>query len=95
MSFYTYVILSQKTGNMYKGHSSNLSNRLKQHNAGKTRSTKNGAPWNLIYFEVFPTRIEAIQREKYFKTSSGRRFLQSLELGAILEVPCPTDTEPT
>ena len=91
MNFYTYILRSSKTGNYYKGHSANLKERLKQHNSGKTKSTKNGAPWSLVYFEVFSLRLEAIAREKYFKTAAGRRFIKSLNLESVVEVPCPTD----
>jgi predicted GIY-YIG superfamily endonuclease len=34
----------------------------------------------LVYYEKFSKRIEAISREKYFKTASGRRFIKSLNL---------------
>jgi putative endonuclease len=33
-------------------------------------------PFKLIYSEEFQTLNEAIAREKYFKTSAGRRFLR-------------------
>jgi putative endonuclease len=33
-------------------------------------------PMEIIYFEEFMTETEAIQREKYFKTSAGRRYLK-------------------
>jgi putative endonuclease len=31
-------------------------------------------PWELIYFETFATRAEAMKREKQLKTSQGRAF---------------------
>jgi putative endonuclease len=30
----------------------------------------------MVYFEAFETREEAIVREKYFKSATGRRFLK-------------------
>jgi putative endonuclease len=33
-------------------------------------------PFYLVYKEAFETREEAIAREKYFKTSAGRRYLK-------------------
>jgi putative endonuclease len=76
MSFYAYVIRSIQKGNLYKGHCEDLDKRLIYHNSGKVKSTKAFIPWELVYFEEFETRIEAIQREKYFKTAAGRRFLK-------------------
>jgi putative endonuclease len=74
---YFYVLKSQKTGRLYKGHSENIEMRLQQHNSGKTRSTRNGIPWVLIYSEKFNTRQEAIGREKYFKSFEGGKKLKS------------------
>jgi putative endonuclease len=34
----------------------------------------------LVYFERYETRDEALLREKYFKTGSGREFLKDLLL---------------
>lgn len=77
MSFYTYVLKSDKDGRLYKGHTENLETRLLQHNSGKTPSTKLYLPWVLVYFEEFSTREEAILREKYFKSGIGREFLKT------------------
>ena len=76
MSFFTYVIFSKKFNRFYKGHCQDLQSRLKQHNLGQTTSTKPFTPWEIIYFEEFDTRAEAIEREKYFKSAAGRRFLK-------------------
>ncbi len=51
-------------------------NRLKEHNSGKTVSTKAFIPWKIIYTENFETRAQARVREKYFKTAAGRKFLK-------------------
>ena len=76
MSFYTYVIYSDSYDRYYKGHCSNMSVRLSEHNSGKTKSIKSFVPFRIVYYEEFQTREEAIAREKYFKTASGRRFLK-------------------
>jgi putative endonuclease len=76
--YFAYVIKSKKDESFYKGHCQNLQERLKQHNKGMTRSIKSKIPFELIYFEEFETRIEAIKREKYFKTAAGRRFLKNI-----------------
>ncbi|WP_424964436.1 GIY-YIG nuclease family protein [Ekhidna sp.] len=78
--FYAYILESIKTKSHYKGHTKDLDERIKQHNAGQTKSTKHRIPWKLIYFESFDTKEEAILREKYFKTAAGRRFIKTLNL---------------
>ena len=75
---YFYVLRSQKIGRLYKGHAADIGKRLQQHNSGKTRSTRNGIPWALIYSENFITHQEAIKREKYFKSFVGGRKLKDL-----------------
>ncbi|WP_318309742.1 GIY-YIG nuclease family protein [Flagellimonas crocea] len=75
--YYAYVLRSEVDGRLYKGHCENIEKRLKEHNTGKTKSTKGFMPWELFYFETFKTREEAIEREKFFKTGKGREFLKN------------------
>jgi putative endonuclease len=75
--YYAYVLQSMADGRLYKGHCENIENRLKEHNAGKTKSTEGYVPWKLVYFETFKSRDEAIEREKYFKTGKGRDYLKT------------------
>lgn len=73
---YVYVIESINFGNCYKGMTKNLEQRLREHNSGKTRSNKAFAPFKIVYFEEFEDAEQARKREKYFKTSAGRKYLQ-------------------
>lgn len=78
MVFFVYVLKNAFNGNLYKGHTADLAKRLQEHNSGKNRSTKPFIPWKLVYYEEFTTRIDAVKREKYFKSGSGREFLKLL-----------------
>ena len=73
--YYAYVLQSDKFNRSYKGCCSDLEIRLKAHNTGKTKSTKPFRPWRLVYWEEFETFAEARERERYFKTAAGRRFI--------------------
>lgn len=75
--FYAYVIKSLATDFYYKGHCQDLENRIVQHNSGMTVSIRPYLPVQLVYFESFETRAEATLREKYFKSSAGRRYLKT------------------
>jgi len=75
--FYTYVIKSVTCDYFYKGHCEDLEIRLKQHNSGTTESIKSYIPFQIVYFEEFATREEAVKREKYFKSAAGRKFLKN------------------
>jgi len=76
MPFYTYILYSRSHNRFYKGHCNDLERRLREHNNGRTKSNKAFRPWEIIYFETFDNEKDAILREKYFKTSAGRRFLK-------------------
>ena len=76
--YYVYVLRSIPFGNLYKGFCSNLEKRLIEHNSGKTKSIKHFIPWEIAYYESFDSIEEAISREKYFKTSAGRKYLKKL-----------------
>jgi putative endonuclease len=76
--FYAYVLKSINHNFIYKGHCENPKERLQQHNSGMTESLRPYIPFKLVYTEEFPTREEAIAREKYFKTSAGRRYLKKI-----------------
>ncbi len=80
--YYTYVLRSRDFGKHYVGHCENLVGRIQEHNSGKTRSIKPYIPYDLIYFEEFEERADAIRREKYFKSGSGREYLNKLLIHA-------------
>ena len=76
----TYVLLSNKTGKYYIG-SSHVSAlvRLVAHNAGKTKSTKSGRPWELLHVETYETYTEARKREMFLKSGVGRQWIKGLK----------------
>ncbi len=85
--YFTYILQSQTTKKLYKGHTSNLSDRLNYHNTGKVKSTKNAIPWKIVYYECFSSREDAIKREKYFKAAAGRRYIKNLKFVEVLRPP--------
>ncbi|MFY0603814.1 MAG: GIY-YIG nuclease family protein [Flavobacteriaceae bacterium] len=74
--FFVYVIKSEKDGRLYKGFTTDLNRRLKEHNQGRTKSTKGYVPWGLVYFEEVSTRSLAREREKFLKSGQGRDYLK-------------------
>ena len=75
--YYVYVLLSQKDGLFYTGYTENLKKRLKEHNAGYVKSTERRRPFRLIYFEACSDRKDALRREKYLKTTYGKRYIKN------------------
>ncbi|MDX1628295.1 MAG: GIY-YIG nuclease family protein [Fulvivirga sp.] len=48
MSYFVYILQSEKTKALYKGQTHDLDKRLAHHNAGKVRSTKAARPWKIV-----------------------------------------------
>ena len=73
---YIYVLKSLKNGKRYVGSTKILpEERLKQHNYGSNRWTKQNGPFEMIYKEKQFSIIEARKREKFLKSGVGRQFL--------------------
>ena len=79
MIHYVYAIESLMDGRIYVGMTTDLDRRLKEHNGGKTRSTKAYRPWKVLFTEECESRISARSREKFLKGCSGKEFLKSLK----------------
>ncbi len=58
----------------YVGISNDVNLRIKEHNAGKVKSTKAYQPWRIVYTETYESKQEARIREKYMKSAAGRRW---------------------
>ena len=74
--YYIYLIQSKIDDSKYVGYTNNLEDRIKRHNTGKEKYTKNKKPWKLIYYSAFRSRKEATDFEKYLKSGSGREFIR-------------------
>jgi putative endonuclease len=73
---FIYVIRSQIDGRFYVGMTTDVENRLREHNNGKTRSTKGFRPWSLVFVETFGSRKEARTREVFLKGGSGKEAIK-------------------
>ncbi len=78
MFYYVYILQSIRTKKLYIGYTSDLRNRLKQHNSGKSAATKPYIPYNLIYYEAMLNRSDAKNREIYLKSGYGLRSIKSI-----------------
>ncbi|KKQ73655.1 MAG: hypothetical protein US96_C0057G0008, partial [Candidatus Woesebacteria bacterium GW2011_GWB1_38_5b] len=71
-----YVLLSLKDDKLYIGSTSNLKQRLTDHFHGNSKSTAPRRPFKLVFCEYFVSKKDALRREKYFKTTVGKRSLK-------------------
>lgn len=64
---YTYMV-ECRDGSFYTGWTMHLKERMKCHNRGKgAKYTRSRLPVKLVYYEVFSTKKEAMQREYAIK----------------------------
>ena len=75
LMYYVYIIaLSNNT--LYTGSTDDMRRRIKEHDGGKVNSTKHKRPLHLIHYEAYLLKSDAARREKYLKTTEGKRFLR-------------------
>ena len=74
--YYIYILKSLLDNKLYTGFSSNLKNRIKDHNQGNVESTKNRRPLKLVYYEAYESKEDALIREKFLKTTKGKLQLR-------------------
>ncbi|MCH7827102.1 MAG: GIY-YIG nuclease family protein [Bacteroidetes bacterium] len=75
--YYVYILKSLVDGKFYTGYTSNLKKRLDEHNKGLTKSTKSRRPFELVYFEGSVNIKDVMKREKYLKTTYGKRYIRN------------------
>lgn len=73
--YWVYVLQSKQDGKMYVGFTTNIKNRLLEHQQGKSASTAPRRPIQLIYLEACTNRADALRREQYFKKTGGKIYL--------------------
>jgi len=75
--YYIYVLQSEIDKQNYVGYTQDLRKRLEEHNKGLIQSTKKRKPLQLIYWEGCLNQKDALKREKYLKSSWGKRYIKN------------------
>ncbi|OGG87299.1 hypothetical protein A3B87_01675 [Candidatus Kuenenbacteria bacterium RIFCSPHIGHO2_02_FULL_39_13] len=76
--FYVYVLMDTEGEKKYVGMTSDLKERIKQHQSHKTWTTSRMKNLKLIFYEAFLSKKDAVRREKYLKTSKGKSSLKQI-----------------
>jgi putative endonuclease len=76
--YYVYILLNEAKTRTYTGVTDNVNKRLTEHNAGRVKSSQPYRPYKVIHVESFETLSEARQKEKYYKSTTGRRRLREM-----------------
>jgi putative endonuclease len=78
MPYSVYILLSKSRTRTYTGVAADVDERLKRHNDGHVPASRPYRPYEIIYVEAYPTLKEARQRERFYKSTTGRRRLRKL-----------------
>ncbi|MFH0854236.1 MAG: GIY-YIG nuclease family protein [bacterium] len=81
--FYIYI-LKLNNNQLYTGCTKNLKRRILEHKEGKSSFTSQRLPVELIHYEAYLLKEDAMRREKYLKTTEGKRFLKQ-QLKSLFE----------
>ena len=74
--YYVYLLECQEDKSWYIGYTADLKKRLQDHLSGNgCRTTSLKKDWKLIYYEAYINKQDAIGREKFLKSGSGRKYL--------------------
>lgn len=73
-----YVLLSLKDREFYIGYTTNLHERLTSYIAGNSKATEPRRPFTLLFCEYYYSMHDATRREKYFKTTIGKKALRPM-----------------
>ena len=85
--FYVYLLRSTKNRKYYTGFAQDLVSRFSKHNKGLVNSTRGGRPWELIYYEAYSSKKDALMRENRLKksqqarTAMRGRLVHSIKIG--------------
>jgi len=79
MTYFVYILYSEKDKNLYVGCTNNLLKRLTRHNEGGVPATKSRRPLVLIYKEKYSSKTDAFNRERFLKTKWGNTFKQRVK----------------
>ena len=74
--FYTYALYDSGKDKFYIGYTNNIKRRFREHKLGNVHTTARFSALELIFYEYFASQEDAKRREKYFKTTKGKKSLK-------------------
>ena len=89
LPYCVYVLQSQKDLLLYHGFTTNIERRIEDHNKGTTTSTSKRRPLKIVHCEMYLSKKDAVRREKYFKTTQGKRMLKLMLRDTLIKINYP------
>jgi putative endonuclease len=79
MSYFVYILYSERADHFYIGQTRDMEQRLERHNNGYERYTSKGRPWKLLWKVEKGSRSETIRLERKLKNLSRVRLKEFME----------------
>jgi putative endonuclease len=73
--FTLYILYSKTFDRYYVGYTNDLERRISEHNRKKGKFTDAGIPWILVHSELYSTKKEAMERERFIKSRKSKSFI--------------------
>ena len=74
--YYFYVLQFVQNKKLYKGVTSDLKRRIREHRSGSSDFTSKNGRFSLIFYESYLDERDARAAERYFKSGHGREVLR-------------------
>jgi len=84
--YYTYVYYSLSDKRFYIGYTNNIERRMCEHRKGKVVSTSKRNDLKLVFYEAYFSEEDAKRRERYFKTTKGKKVLRQMLKESLKEI---------
>lgn len=75
MKYFTYIIHSQALNCFYIGQTNDLDRRIFEHLSGKGKFSSRAKDWEMVFYQEFTSRSEAMNLESKIKNRGAGRFL--------------------
>jgi len=76
--YHVYILLNEAKTRTYTGAADDVNKRPALHNAGRVKASRPYRPYKIIYTDEFETLKEARQKEKFYKSTTGRRRIKEM-----------------
>lgn len=75
---HVYILLNEAKTRTYTGVADDVNKRLTLHNTRRVKASRPYRPYNIIHAEEFETLKEDRQKEKFYKSTTGRRRIKKM-----------------
>jgi putative endonuclease len=73
--FTLYILYSKSFDRYYVGYTNNMERRIYEHNRKKGKFTDAGIPWIIVHSELYCTKKEAMERERFIKSRKSKSVI--------------------